>query len=76
MSWAVAKTTYHYIGHNLLAAYCKLACMQGSVEADFEVGHNDNVERYEVPDDLAACYTERNSSELRRQDLCAKALDG
>ncbi|KFY00458.1 hypothetical protein V490_01342 [Pseudogymnoascus sp. VKM F-3557] len=35
--------------------------MQGSVKADFEDGDDDDFERYEAPDDIAACYTGRTA---------------
>lgn len=57
----MAKTTYHYIGlHSRTGGILQL-CMQGSVKADFEDGDDDDVERYKVPDDLAACYTGRTA---------------
>jgi hypothetical protein len=36
--------------------------MQGSVKADFEGGDDDDAERYEVPDNLAACHTGRTAA--------------
>ena len=36
--------------------------MQGSVRADFKDGNDDDSERYEVPDDLAACDNGRTTA--------------
>jgi hypothetical protein len=65
MSRAIAKWTYYYIScriplrdwrHIAIAISKKLARVQGLVKADFEDDDDDDLERYEIPDDLAACY--------------------
>jgi hypothetical protein len=71
MSQAIAKWTYYYIGrritlqdwrHIAIATSKKLACVQGSAKADFEEGDDNDVERYKIPDNLAACYTGRTAA--------------
>jgi hypothetical protein len=71
MSRAMAKWTHHYMGrritlqdwrHIAIATSKKLARVQGSAKADFEEGDDDDAERYEIPDDLAACHTGRTAA--------------
>lgn len=73
MSAAVAKWTLHYIGlgitlqgwrHIAITISKKHARKRGVTRGDFEGSDNkgDNTERYEVPDDLAACHTSQTSA--------------
>jgi superfamily II DNA helicase RecQ len=72
MSRAMAKWTHHYMGrritlqdwrHIAIAASRKLARVQGLAKADFEDDDDsDDTERYEIPDDLAACHTGRTAA--------------
>jgi superfamily II DNA helicase RecQ len=71
MSRAMAKWTHHYMGrritlqdwrHIAIAISKKLARVQGSAKADFEDDDDDDAERYEIPDDLAACHTGRTAA--------------
>jgi hypothetical protein len=71
MSRAMAKWTHHYMGrritlqdwrHIAIAISKKLARVQGSVKADFEDDDDDDAERYEIPDDLAACHIGRTAA--------------
>ncbi len=68
MLQAIAKQTYHYIGHRIplqdqrhivIAISKKLACVQGLAKADFEDNDDNKAERYEIPNDLATCYTKQ-----------------
>ncbi len=65
---AIAKQTYYYIGrrillqdqrHIVITISKKLTRRQGLVKADFDDNNDNNVERYEIPNDLATYYIGR-----------------
>ncbi|KAH8750128.1 hypothetical protein F5882DRAFT_488067 [Hyaloscypha sp. PMI_1271] len=71
MSRAMAKWTHYYMGrritlqdwrHIAIAISKKLARGQGLAKADFDDDNDDDAERYEIPDDLAACHTGRTAA--------------